>query len=108
MNDVSLFTQRLIKEIEKSGKSVNRIERELGYTRNALNNYKNGALPSGIRLVELAKYFKVSPEYLIGKETTGVFYPPAPIEMFNSLDDNQKIELLKIAQIWAYKKLKNK
>lgn len=107
MNDVSLFTQRLIKEIEKSGKSVNRIERELGYTRNALNNYKNGTLPSGIRLVELAKYFKVSPEYLIGKENTSIFYPSVSIEMFNSLDDNQKIELLKIAQIWAYKKLNN-
>ena len=62
-----LFSERLRVEVKKSGKSVNRIERELGYPRNALQNYKKGVNPSGIRLIELVKYFEVTPEYLLGK-----------------------------------------
>ncbi|MCE2142273.1 helix-turn-helix domain-containing protein, partial [Streptococcus thermophilus] len=49
-----------------SKKSFNQVERDLGYPRNALHNYKNGVEPSGIRLIELAHYFGVTPEYLLG------------------------------------------
>lgn len=45
MND--LFYHRLKELVESSGKSANQIERELGYPRNSLNNYKLGGEPSG-------------------------------------------------------------
>lgn len=103
MENTTLFSKRLIKEIKKSGKSVNCIERELGYTRNALNNYKNGTSPSGIRLIELSNYFHVSPEYLIGKEHSRL---SSSIQIFfDQLDETKKIELLRISEEWAYKNL---
>lgn len=61
------FSERLTKLVSSSGKSANQIERELGYPRNALNNYKIGKCPSAQRLFELARYFKVEPEYLFGE-----------------------------------------
>ena len=61
----NIFYLRLKALTHESGNSFNQIERELGYTRNALANYKNGGVPSGIRLMELANYFKVLPDYLI-------------------------------------------
>ncbi len=67
MIEETIFYSRLKQEIEKSGKSTNQIERELGYSRNALHNYKNGTEPSGTRLIEIAEYFHVSPKFLIGK-----------------------------------------
>ncbi|KSU22128.1 helix-turn-helix domain-containing protein [Lactococcus lactis] len=103
MEDMPLFSKRLIREIKKSGKSVNCIERELGYTRNSLNNYKNGTSPSGIRLIELSNYFHVSPEYLIGKEHSK--FLNSPQKFFDQLDESKKIELLKISEEWAYKNL---
>lgn len=50
----------------KSGKSINSIERELGYPRNALMNYKVNSSPSATRLFQLSSYFEVPPEYLLG------------------------------------------
>ena len=85
------FYGRIKNLAEASDKSFNQIERELGYTRNALANYKNGGVPSGIRLMELANYFKVLPDYLIGKVP---FENVESIEnTFVSLTNKQKIEM---------------
>ena len=64
----SAFYERLRYLIHEKGKSFNQIERELGYSRNALSNYKQNRIPSAIRLVQLSEYFGVSPEYLLGKK----------------------------------------
>lgn len=61
-----MFYKRLKELAELSKKSFNEIERELGYSRNALNGYKLKRVPSAVRLLELANYFEVSPEYLMG------------------------------------------
>ncbi|WP_252899259.1 helix-turn-helix domain-containing protein [Lactococcus fujiensis] len=49
-------------------KSFNQVERELGYPRNALANYRLGKQPSARRLSELADFFDVSDEYLLEKK----------------------------------------
>lgn len=59
---------RLKELAQASEKSFNKIERELNYPRNALHNYKEGREPLGTRLIELAHYFGVTPEYLLGEE----------------------------------------
>ncbi|WP_282798951.1 XRE family transcriptional regulator [Lactococcus lactis] len=102
----SIFYDRLLTLIRKSGKTVNCIEKELGYPRNALHNYKYGGEPSGSRLIELSYYFHISPEYLMGK-TNEIKSPLNLIDIFENLDETQKIELLKISQEWGYKKIKN-
>jgi transcriptional regulator with XRE-family HTH domain len=99
LHNNNLFEKHLFEQIRISGKSVNKIEKELGYPRNALNNYKNGGEPSGSRLIELANYFGVSPEYLIGKAS--YFESNSAQEIFNNLKLIQKQEMGKIYQKWV-------
>lgn len=110
MND--LFYRRLKDLIEKSGKSANQIERELGYPRNSLSNYKLGGEPSGIRLIVLSEYFNVSPKYLIGliddpaNSSTMVLSnehnDSPPINIFKSLTHKEKKEMCLICQKWLF------
>lgn len=103
MDENSIFSRRLRNEIEKSGKSINCIERELGYPRNALQNYKKGRAPSGRRLIELSNYFHVTPEYLIG--TVEQSCPNSLSQLFENLDKNQKLKVYQLSQVWAYHQL---
>ncbi|WP_350356812.1 hypothetical protein ABLU29_00230 (plasmid) [Lactococcus lactis] len=41
-----LFYQRLMRKVKQTGKYLNEIERDLGYPRNALSNYRMGSKPS--------------------------------------------------------------
>ncbi|MGM9886489.1 MAG: helix-turn-helix domain-containing protein [Lactococcus sp.] len=61
------FYDRLKTLVVESKKSFNQVERELGYPRNALANYRLGKQPSARRLSELADFFDVSDEYLLEK-----------------------------------------
>ncbi|PLW61220.1 helix-turn-helix domain-containing protein [Lactococcus lactis] len=92
------FYHRLEELIRLSKKSANQIERELGYPRNALHNYKNGVEPSGIRLIELSRYFGVTPEYLIGisEDSNNILTKI----IFDRLNDYQKKDLSVICQEW--------
>ncbi|MGL5897112.1 MAG: helix-turn-helix domain-containing protein [Lactococcus lactis] len=99
MTEETLFYRRLKQEIKRCRKSTNQIERELGYSRNALHNYKNGTEPSGTRLIEIAEYFHVSPNFLIGK--TNISSKNNPINLFEQLSDIQKFEMLKICHSWS-------
>jgi Helix-turn-helix. len=103
MEENSLFYKRLMKASEQRGKSINSIERELGYARNALHNYKNGGEPSGSRLIEIAQYFQLSPEYLMGKELNDARFCAS--NTFERLNDEQKLEILKIAEQWGYNRI---
>lgn len=68
VEEESVFYQRL-KELSKmKNKSINQVEKEIGYPRNALHNYKNANSPSALRAFELADYFSVTPEYLFGRK----------------------------------------
>ncbi|MDG4974930.1 helix-turn-helix domain-containing protein [Lactococcus lactis] len=67
-NDI--FYNRLKMLCDSAGKSINKVEKELNYPRNSLHNYKEGRIPSGLRLVEISEFFSVSPEYLLGLTDT--------------------------------------
>lgn len=98
MKENNLFYTRLRELIKASGVSANQVEKDLGYSRNTLQNYKNGQEPSATRLLELSEYFAVSPEFLIGKTSSSQI---APLEtIFERLDFDQKRELTKICQAW--------
>lgn len=51
---------------EKQGISINRLEENLGYSRNSLYNLKTKK-PNAERLQEIADYFHVSTDYLLGR-----------------------------------------
>lgn len=56
-----------IKELaKKQGLSINSLEEKLGYSRNTIYNLKNSK-PSTERISEIADYFHVSTDYLLGR-----------------------------------------
>ncbi|EMW5815686.1 helix-turn-helix transcriptional regulator [Enterococcus faecium] len=63
-----MITFEKIKELaKKQGKSLNKVEEDLGYGKNVLYRLKNSN-PSTERLQEIADYFDVSVDYLLGRE----------------------------------------
>lgn len=63
-----MTTFERIKELaKKQGKSLNKVEEDLGYGKNVLYRLKN-TNPSADRLEEIADYFDVSVDYLLGRE----------------------------------------
>lgn len=56
-----------IKELaKKRGKSLGQVEENLGYGRNTLYKIKNST-PNAERIAEIANYFNVSTDYLLGR-----------------------------------------
>ncbi|MEE6667638.1 helix-turn-helix transcriptional regulator [Pediococcus acidilactici] len=56
-----------IKELaQKQSKSINDVENDLGYSQNTLYRLKRSN-PSAKKLKEIADYFKVSTDYLLGR-----------------------------------------
>ena len=56
-----------IKELaQKQGLSINLLEEKRGYSRNTIYNLKNSK-PSTERISEIADYFNVSTDYLLGR-----------------------------------------
>ncbi|MCZ4403624.1 helix-turn-helix domain-containing protein [Enterococcus lactis] len=63
-----MITFERIKELaKKQGKSLNKVEEDLGYGKNVLYRLKNSN-PSTERLQEIADYFDVSVDFLLGRE----------------------------------------
>lgn len=98
--EVSEFYSRLKYLCEHINKSINRVEKELGYQRNVLHNYRYGSIPSGSRLIELANYFGVTPEYLINKRVVSALLPTDITLFFQLLSEEQKKEIYKISRNW--------
>ena len=94
----SIFYERLLMLSRLKKEPFNKIERNLSYSRNALNNYKSGTTPSGPRLLELANYFQVTPSYLMGMENE--LSVRSSELLFQSLTQEQKIEMLSLCQNW--------
>lgn len=63
------FYERLKSLAKENNKSFNQIEEDLGYGKNTLYNYKIQN-PTQERLLELANYFNVSTDYLLGYDDT--------------------------------------
>ncbi|WP_313627636.1 helix-turn-helix domain-containing protein [Enterococcus italicus] len=59
--------ERIKNLAKKQGKSLNKVEEELGYGKNVLYRLKT-TNPSTERLQEIADYFGVSIDYLLGRD----------------------------------------
>lgn len=58
---------RIKKLADQQGKSLNKVEEELGLSKNVLYRMKNSDNPTKDRLEILANYFGVSVDYLLGR-----------------------------------------
>lgn len=96
--EYNIFYSRLLELQKKSQKSFNQIEKELGYPRNSLHNYKNGGIPSGQRLLDLSNYFHCSPEFLIGN--TNIQFSKSIDNIFYQLDISQKRRMCFLCYEW--------
>jgi phage transcriptional regulator, cro/CI family len=77
-----------IKELaQKQGLSINLLEEKLGYSRNTIYNLKNSK-PSTERISEIADYFNVSTDYLLGRTDNPAI---AGNSLVNEPDDIDKI-----------------
>lgn len=80
---------RIKKLAKKQGLSINLLEEKLGYSRNTIYNLKNSK-PSTERISEIADYFNVSTDYLLGRtdnpaiasdDNTNKYLGPAETEL---------------------------
>ncbi|WP_247931611.1 helix-turn-helix domain-containing protein [Streptococcus oralis] len=79
-----------IKELaKKQGLSINLLEEKLGYSRNTIYNLKNSK-PSTERISEIADYFHVSTDYLLGRTDNPVIANDDTIAGYTS-DDLRKM-----------------
>lgn len=102
------FYERFLILVSKTSKSINQIERELGYPRNALHNYKNVKSPSAERLMQLAKYFGVSSEYFLGGDEEQVenTYSIHTIKsIFDNFNTEDKIKMYNYCHEWLISQL---
>ena len=97
-NNISFYEQLMI-ECHKIGKSVNKIEAELGFPRNALHNYKSGGRPSAERLLELSNYFGVSPYLLLG-DSSVIKSKRIINRIFEELNMEERLALTTLCNSW--------
>ena len=102
MMSTNLLGIRIKELADLSGKSLNKIEKELGYPRNTLRNYNRVNNPSVERVFELAAYFGVSPEYLVEKSLGKMIYSTR--RLFEHLNETQKEEMYELMKDWAKKR----
>lgn len=58
---------------EKAGYSQAELARKLSVTRSSVNAWESGlSAPTAVYIIELAKLFRVSTDYLLGLDTTNV------------------------------------
>lgn len=74
---------------KKQGLSLNQLEERLGYSKNTLYGLKT-SIPKSDRIEELADYFNVSTDYLLGRTDT----PYIATDSENSLMDTQELNTL--------------
>lgn len=79
-----------------SGKSINQVEKELGYPRNTLHNYRFKVSKGVQRLVELSHYFGVSSEYLMGEDKPVSGELKNVSAFYQALTEEQKKELAEL------------
>lgn len=78
----------------------------MGLTHNTLTKWKNGAMPSAYVLLQVARFFDTSVEYLLTGEEKGITLEEQELlRDYNSLDESHK-EIIK-ANIQMFKEIKN-
>ena len=90
---------------DKQGKSINDVERDMGYSQNTLYRLKR-TNPSAKKLTEIADYFNVSADYLLGRidEPNPITKEPSRFDTLaaHAADRNHQITDEELTKIEAY------
>lgn len=77
--------ERVLQLIKSSEKSENALEKAIGLAQGSIKNWRNGkSKPSLDAISQIADYFNVSVDYLLGKTATNI-YPVEAITVFEEL-----------------------
>ncbi|GAB2027027.1 helix-turn-helix domain-containing protein [Lactovum odontotermitis] len=93
---MTVFYDRLHELAESRGISFKKIEQDMSYPHNSLANYRQGKDPGAKRILELADYFSVSPNYLLCETSSEI---TSEIELaLKKLSENRQVEILKFVK----------
>lgn len=97
-----MFFDRVKELCDANGIKISNLLKELNMSPGNLTRWKNGTVPDGNTLVSLAKYFKVSTDYLLGlDDTLDIDQPDALtrklIAYFQKSDEDGKLRIIQIA-----------
>ena len=78
-----MFWNTLVELCNKKGVSPNFVAKELGITSGTVTSWKKGAIPRDTTLNKIAKYFGVTPAYLLGIESIDLqhFAEPTSVDV---------------------------
>ena len=92
----SVFATRLRKEMDEQNKTQKEVADVLGITRQAISQYLDGAVqPNAEKLYKLAKYLRVSADWLIG--LSEVSTPNTTIRAVHDLTGLSELSIVKLA-----------
>lgn len=81
-----MFWERFLEECNRIGKKPNAIRDDLGISSGTLTKWKNGTVPSGKSLQNIASYFGVTTDYLLGESEDRQAKPMQLVIDRNKLD----------------------
>ena len=82
---IIMFYDVFFELCEKKGVKPSRAAEECGINKSSVSNWKNnGYMPRGDTLNQIASYFNVSVDYLLGNEQN-ILWPKAPISKLRSV-----------------------
>jgi len=105
--------ERISNLLSQNQITVSKMMKDLGFSSGLFSQWKSGMQkPSNDKLLKIAEYFGVSTDYLLtGKEGASnniVLDDDRLIEIYNSLDDGEKEEFIKLGQSIIAKRQKGK
>lgn len=85
---------RLAELRKKAGLSQGKLAQGLGISQNAVSQYENGTRePTLAKLKELADFFGVSVDYLLGDDNDGTLAVISQDDLNKAIEDNEKLKV---------------
>lgn len=103
--EVTMFWERFYALCEKEGIKPNPLGKKLGIASGTITQWKNGVKPSSDKLKQLAAYFNVTTDYLLGNEIKSDDTPATDRQLkfalfgTTDIDDELLEDVKKIAKI---------
>ncbi|WP_349652037.1 helix-turn-helix domain-containing protein [Lactococcus lactis] len=94
----NIFYCRLLEQMELVHKTADEVETELGISKAQFTDYEKGVLPTVPMLIRCSTYFKVTPEYLLGRESD--LSDTLLENFFDSLAPQQKAKVYSLCREW--------
>ena len=95
-----MFFEKVSELCSKKGISISQLALDLKISKSNVTNWKNGSVPKSDKITQIANYFDVSTDYLLGK--TSIKKEPVPDELeqaqkLNDMFAKYDIDIMKMS-----------